>query len=152
MIHNIITMKNIFFFVKVFTIYLLLVINNVSSQAGSFEEGKLLFEKKKFDKSKIFFERDIVFNPRSEESYLYLAKIFNLKEEEKEEEINLKNVILLNPLNEEAIYMLTILKIKQSNYSNAKELIERFKLVCKNICSRKKELEKKFIKLVPINE
>ena len=66
-----------------------------------------------------------------------------------EEEINLNNVLLLNPKNDEAIYMLTILKIKQSNYKEAKELIERFELVCVNFCSKKKEMKKKFEKLTP---
>ena len=48
-------------------------------------------------KSKIFFERDIVFNPESEKSYLYLAKIFYEKSNDEEQEINLNNVLILNP-------------------------------------------------------
>ena len=42
-----------------------------------FEEGKVLFDQKKYLKSKFKFEKDIVFNPKSELSYLFLAKIFN---------------------------------------------------------------------------
>ena len=61
-------------------------------------------------------------------------------------------MILLNPKNEEAIYMLTILKIKQSDYSDAKELNEKFDLVCESFCSKKSELKSKFSKLIPINE
>ena len=109
------------------------------------------FNNQEFDKSKIFFERDLVFNPKSEKSYLYLAKIFNESNNEEEFEINLNNVLLLNPQNDEAIYMLTLLKIKQSDYSQAKELIDKFILVCKSFCSKKKEIQDKLIKLTPEN-
>ena len=64
--------------------------------------------------------------------------IFNEKNDDKNEEMNLQTVLLLNPKNDEAIYMLTLLKIKQSNYNEAEELIEKFILVCKNLCSKKK--------------
>ena len=101
--------------------------------------------------SKIFFERDLVFNPKSEKSYLFLAKIFKEKENIEEEEINLKNVLLINPKNEEAIYMLTLIKIDQSDYSEAENLINTFTLVCKSFCSKKKEIESKFKKLNPEN-
>ena len=124
----------------------------LDAKSSFFDEGKLLFEKEKFDDSKFFFERDIVFNPKSENSYLYLAKIFNNKEDDINEEMNLNNVLLLNPKNEEALYMLTILKIKQSNYYEVEELIERFVLVCKNFCSKTNEVKKKFSKLIPENE
>ena len=124
-------MKNVLILTKFITIYLFLSSLALSSTNDFFKEGKILFDEKKFDKSKILFERDIVFNPKSEKSYLYLAKIFKGKENDTEEERNLNNVLLLNPNNDEAIYMLTILKIKQSDYVKAKELIEQFNLVCK---------------------
>ena len=97
------------------------------------------------------FERDIVFNPKNEKSYLYLAKIFNKDNNEEEQEINLNNVLLLNPQNDEAIYMLTLLKIKQSDYNKAKELIDTFVLVCKSFCSKENEMREKFEKLTPEN-
>ena len=125
--------------------------NVFSKESNYFIEGMKHFKKKEFDKSKIFFERDLVFNPKSEKSYLYLAKIFEKKENIEEEEINLKNVLLLNPINDEAIYMLTLIKINQSNYSEAEELINKFTLVCKSFCSKKKEIESKFKKLNPEN-
>ena len=142
-------MKKVFFLIKIFIIYLFLVSVGTTQQQNYFDQGLELFEKKKFDKSKILFEKDIVFNPKSEKSYLYLAKIFNKNEKEAEEEMNLNNVLLLNPQNDEAIYMLTLLKIKQSNYNEAKELIEKFILVCKSFCSKKKEIQDKFKKLTP---
>ena len=144
-------MKKIFFLIKIFVIYLFLISNGITKQANYFDKGIELFQKKEFDKSKILFERDIVFNPKNERSYLYLAKIFNKNKNDKEEEINLNNVLLLNPQNDEAIYMLTLLKIKQSDYNQAKELIDKFILVCKSFCSKKKEIQDKLIKLTPEN-
>ena len=139
------------FFIKIFFIYLLLISSGMAIQSNYFEEGIKLYQKKKFDESKILFERDIVFNPKNEKSYLYLAKIFNEMSNDEEQEINLSNVLLLNPQNDEAIYMLTLLKIKQSDYNEAKELIDRFILVCKSFCSKKNEIQEKLRKLTPEN-
>ena len=139
------------FFIKTFFIYLLLISSGMAIQSNYFEEGIKLYQKKKFNESKILFERDIVFNPKNEKSYLYLAKIFNEMSNDEEQEINLSNVLLLNPQNDEAIYMLTLLKIKQSDYNEAKELIDRFILVCKSFCSKKNEIQEKLRKLTPEN-
>ena len=139
------------FFIKTFVIYLLLISSSIAIQSNYFEEGIKLYQKKKFDESKILFERDIVFNPKNEKSYLYLAKIFNEMSNDEEQEINLSNVLLLNPQNDEAIYMLTLLKIKQSDYNEAKELIDRFILICKSFCSKKNEIQEKLRKLSPEN-
>ena len=142
-------MKKKHFLLKIFIAYLFLTTSVFSSKLNYFIEGKILFEKDEFEKSKIFFEKDIVFNPKSEKSYLYLAKIFNKKENDQEEEINLNNVLLLNPENDEAIYMLTLLRIKQSNYNEAKELIRKFNLVCNSFCLKNDEMQEKFEKLIP---
>ena len=144
-------MKKTYFLVKILIIYLFFISSGFAVKSNYFDKGKILFDKKKFQKSKIFFEKDIVFNPQSEKSYLYLAKIFNENNNDQEQEINLSNVLLLNPQNDEAIYMLTLLKIKQSDYNNAKELIEKFILVCKSFCSKKAEIQEKFDKLTPEN-
>ena len=40
---------------------------------------KKFFEKKEFKKAKFKFQQDIVRNPKSENSYLYLSKIFEKK-------------------------------------------------------------------------
>jgi len=144
-------MRKIYFLVKIFILYLFFISAGLAAKSEHFDEGKTLFDQKEFEKSKIFFERDIVFNPRSEKSYLYLAKIFNKNDNDVEEEMNLNNVLLLNPQNDEAIYMLIILKIKQSDYNGARELIETFDLVCNSYCVKKKEIQKKFDKLIPEN-
>ena len=145
-------MEKIFLFFKIFIVLLILNANASSKESIYFVEGLKLFESSKLDESKILFERDLVFNPKSEKSYLYLAKIFNKKEEDEEQEKNLNNVLLLNPKNDEAIYMLTILKIKQSNYEEAKELIKKFTLVCNDFCSKQKEINSKLKKITPENE
>ena len=145
-------MKRIYFLVKVVIIYLFFIPSGFAAKSDYFEKGRILFDKKEFEQSKIFFERDIVFNPRSEKSYLYLAKIFNKNDNNLEEEMNLNSVLLLNPQNDEAIYMLILLKIKQSDYSEAKKLIKKFNLICSSFCSKKKEIQVKFNKLIPINE
>ena len=139
------------FFIKILAAYFLLLSSVVASQANYFQEGIKLYENNKFKESKIFFEREIVFNPEHEKSYLYLAKIFNKNKNEEEQEINLNNVLLLNPQNDEAIYMLTLLKIKQSDYKKAKELIDKFILICEAFCSKENEMQKKFMKLTPKN-
>ena len=155
MIHNINRLKNYTvrnnLLVNILFILFFLSSNVFAKESNYFIEGMKHFENHDFDKSKIFFERDLVFNPKSEKSYLYLAKIFMKKENIEEEEINLKNVLLLNPQNDEAIYMLVLIKIEQSDYNEAKELINKFNLVCKSFCSKKKEIESKFKKLNPEN-
>jgi len=143
-------MKN-FLLIKIFVIYLFLISNGIAKQSDYFDRGIKLFQKKEFDKSKILFEKDIVFNPKSEKSYLYLAKIFNKNNNDEEQEINLNSVLLLNPQNDEAIYMLTLLKIKQSDYDGAKELIDKFVLVCKSFCLKRNEMQDKLEKLTPDN-
>ena len=144
-------MKKTYFLVRVLIIYLFFISNGFAAKSNYFDKGKILFDKKNFEKSKIFFEKDIVFNPQSEKSYLYLAKIFKENNNDQEQEINLSNVLLLNPQNDEAIYMLTLLKIKQSDYDEAKKLIREFDLVCVSFCSRRAEIQEKFDKLVPEN-
>ena len=113
---------------------------NVFAKIDYFLQGEELFNKKKFSESKFKFEKDIVFNPKSEKSYLYLAKIFKKEENDELQEKNLNTVILLNPKNEEAIFLLTLLKIKKSDYKVSEELIKTFKKICKNLCEKEKEL------------
>jgi len=115
----------------------------VSAKNLYFDDGKKLFDNKNYKESKFYFEKDIVFNPKSENSYLYLAKIFKEEENDSLEENNLNTVLLLNPKNEEAIYLLTLLNIKNSNFSKAKELISVLNSVCKKLCSSKLELQSK---------
>jgi len=140
-----------FFLLKIFVVFLFLISSAMSKQSNFFDKGLALFQKKEFDKSKVLFEKDIVFNPKNEKSYLYLAKIFDKNKNDEEQEVNLNNVLLINPQNDEAIYMLALLKIKQSDYNQAKELLHKFVLVCKSFCSKEEEIQEKLKKLTPEN-
>jgi tetratricopeptide (TPR) repeat protein len=131
-----------------FTILIILILFNlnffsVSAKNSFFTDGKKLFDRKNYKDSKFYFEKDIVFNPKSEKSYLYLAKIFKEEKNYSLEENNLNTVLLLNPKNEEAIYLLTLLNIKNSNFSKAKELISTLNSICKKMCFSKIELQSK---------
>ena len=145
-------MNKIYFLIKILVLCLFFTGNVFAVKINYHDEGKKLFDRKEFEKSKIYFEKDIVFNPKSEKSYLYLAKIFNEKDDDQQQEVNLTNVLLLNPKNDEAIYLLALLKIKQSDYEGVKELIEKFELVCISFCSKKNEILEKLNKLTPKDE
>ena len=53
--------------------------NTLFAKSKYFQDGISLFNNNKFDDAKIKFEQDIVFNPKSELSYLYLSKIFQIQ-------------------------------------------------------------------------
>ena len=106
-----------------------------------FEEGLNLFNNKKYDEAKFKFEQDIIFDPKSEMSYLYLSKIFNNLKEKVLEEQNLKTVIMLNPRNEEAIYYLAKLKLDSSDYIKSKKLNDKLMTICKKFCKKGKKLK-----------
>tara|TARA_B100001063_G_scaffold234861_1_gene252828 strand:+ start:434 stop:856 length:423 start_codon:yes stop_codon:yes gene_type:complete len=105
------------------------------------EEGINLFKNKKFEKAKFKFEQEIVYNPKSELSYLYLSKIFKKLDKKNLQEKNLNTVILLNPKNEEAILSLAKLKLDSSDYKKSKELNERLSSFCNNFCNESKKLK-----------
>ena len=113
---------------------------NIYADNKYFLEGVKLFEKKEFDNAKFKFEQDIVFNPKNELSYLYLAKIFKSKDNDNLTEQNLDTVILINPQNEEALYEMIILKIKKSDFTKTEKLLNNFSKICTSLCSKKKEL------------
>ena len=117
--------------------------HNISYSEDNFlNEGIKLFEKKKYDKAKFKFEQEIVYNPKSEQSYLYLAKIFKLKKNDNLLERNLDTAILLNPKNEDALYELILLKIKKSDFLESEKLINKFSSICRLLCSKKDQLVK----------
>jgi len=120
-----------------------LFLNNSFADSNYFKDGEKLFNEKKYLKSKFQFERDIVFNPKSEFSYLYLAKIFKQQDKDNLQEQNLNTVLLLNPKNEEAIFLLALLKIEKSDFGEAEKLIKTFKKICKTTCGKEAELENK---------
>ena len=130
--------------IKIFFISLYILIflqNNLFAKSEYFKKGIDLFNKKKFNDAKFKFEQDIVFNPKSELSYLYLSKIFNKQDKKNLEEQNLNTVMLLNPKNEEAVYYLAKLKLSNSDYKKSKELNKKLKLICNNFCDQSDKLK-----------
>ena len=88
---------------KFFVIFFLLIFTNTFASENFFDNAKNLYEKKEYEKSKFLFQRNLVFNPKDSKSYLYLAKIYEIEENEKETEKNLNSTLLLEPDNEEAM-------------------------------------------------
>tara|TARA_B100001540_G_C15245583_1_gene390289 strand:+ start:39 stop:470 length:432 start_codon:yes stop_codon:yes gene_type:complete len=129
------------FFITIF--FSLLLIGSSYSKESFFNEAKNLFDKEKYKESKFLFQRDIVFNPKKAVSYLYLAKIFKIEENLKEEEKNLITTLLLDPKNEEAIYMLMDIEIERSNFAKVKKLKENFEKVCSKLCTKISSINEK---------
>ena len=135
---------SIFLFINFFDLSL--------AKENFFVEAKNKFDEKKLEDSKFLFQRNIVFNPKDAKSYLYLAKIYNFEENEKEEEKNLNTTLLLEPNNEEAMYMLINIYLKKSNYLKIKELKENFSVICSNLCEKIKVIDAALKNIEPKNE
>ena len=136
----------LFFFVT------LNILNSVLAESTFFEKAEKKYNEKKFEESKFLFQRSIVFDPKHSKSYLYLAKIYKSEENNKEEEKNINTVLLLDPTNEEANYLLMEIELKKSNYSKVKELTEIFTKLCNNLCDKKNLILESLKNLEPKNE
>ncbi|MDC0524516.1 hypothetical protein OAN82_00020 [Pelagibacteraceae bacterium] len=123
------------------TLFVFFFINPIHAKTEFLEEGIDLFNNKKFREAKFKFEKDIVFNPKNEISYLYLSKIFKNLEKKNLQEQNLNTVILLNPKNEEALYILAKLKLENSDYKKSKELNKKLISLCEKFCNESKKLQ-----------
>ena len=124
-------MKKLFICIILFCSFLNL---ETISKENFFDEAKSKYVEKKLEESKFLFQRNIVFNPKDAESYLYLAKIYNSEENEREEIKYLKTTLLLQADNEEALYMLIDIELKKSNFSEVKDLTKNFKIICSTLC------------------
>ena len=126
--------------------------SNLFSKENFFEEAIKLYEKEKYEDARFLFERNIVFNPKDANSYLYLAKIYNHEEDQRKEEYNLETTLLIDPQNEEAILMMMKIALEKSNYDKVKELSETFVQVCKTLCDENNEILESLKNLEPSNE
>jgi len=131
---------------------LLNLTNSVLAENIFFVDGEKKYNEKKYEESKFLFQRSIVFNPKDQHSYLYLAKIFNYENNKKEEQKNINTVLLLDPKNEEANYLLMLIELKKSNYSKVKELTENFSKICDKLCNKKNSILESLKNLEPKNE
>ena len=139
--------KYIFFFY--------LIINIFSISAGSenfFKKGLKLYEDKKYEDARFMFERSIVFNPKDSSSYLYLAKIYNIEEDQTKEEKYLESTLLIEPDNEEAILMSMKIALEKSNYEKVKKLSKTFTKVCNDLCEENKKILESLTNIEPKND
>ena len=137
------------------TIVLFIILNFGSysfAENNFFEEGKNKYDEQKYEESKFLFQRSIVFNPKDQNSYLYLAKIYNFEENKKEEQKNIDTVLLLDPKNEEANYILMEIELKRTNYSKVRELAENFSKICNKLCGKEDFILESLKNLEPKNE
>jgi len=137
------------------TIFIFLSLNlfNISiSDENFYDKGLKFYDDKKYNDAKFMFEKSIVFNPKDSNSYLYLAKIYNQKKDQKKEEKNLDATLLIDPNNEEAILMLMKIGLEKSNFSKVKDLSKTFEKVCKKLCDENQEVIKMLENLEPKND
>ncbi len=133
---------------------LCLLLNTLSfsyAEENFFNKGLKLYLDKKYEDALFMFERGIVFNPKDSNSYLYLAKIYNIQEDKTKEEKNLEATLLIDPDNEEAILMSMKVALERSNYSKVKELSNTFSKVCKKLCNENKEILETLVNIEPKN-
>ena len=129
--------------IKYFLITFISLTINVFAKENFFQEAKILFDQGKIEESKFLFQRNIVFNPKDSKSYLFLAKIFEKEENEFEEEKNINTTLLLEPNNEEAMYMLIDIKLEKSDISKVEDLKEKFKIICNSLCSKIESIDER---------
>ena len=134
-----------------FTIIILFTSHSFAEE-NFYKRAKEKFDKKEFEDSKFLFQRNIVYNPKDAKSYLYLAKIFENEENEKEQIKNINTTLLLEPQNEEAMFLLIKYELKKSNYAKVKELKESFLIICDKLCKEKKNIEDLLKDIEPKNE
>tara|TARA_Y100000389_G_scaffold94673_1_gene91343 strand:- start:656 stop:1090 length:435 start_codon:yes stop_codon:yes gene_type:complete len=125
------------------------ILNVSLSNENFFNKGLELYEDKKYKDARFMFERSIVFNPKDSNSYLYLAKIYNIEEDKKNEEKNLEATLLIEPNNEEALLMFMKIALEKSNYSKVRNLSKTFINVCKTLCDKNEEVLKALSNLEP---
>ena len=136
----------------IFFLFLLINFFNISiSNENFFSEGLKLYEDKKYEDARFMFERSIVFNPKDSNSYLYLAKIYNIEDNKEKEEKNLEATLLIEPDNEEAILMSMKIALEKSNYSKVKNLSKTFTKVCKKLCDENKDILENLANIEPKN-
>jgi Tfp pilus assembly protein PilF len=121
--------------------FLLLIVFFFSSYAIALENknflnGKNSYEKKDLNKAKIEFEKSIVVNPKNIDSYIFLSKIFFKIKNQKEEKKNLKTALLLEPKNEEALYLITKLNIDEGDFKAAEQNYKLLTTVCLMFCDK----------------
>jgi len=139
---------------SIFCILLFYLFFNIEGETKEnfFEKAKSKYDEKEMEDSKFLFQRNIVFNPKDAKSYLYLAKIYNFEKNEREELKNLKTTLLLDPDNEEAMYMLIDIELEKSNFSEVRNLTKKFNIICSTLCEKVKSINERLENIEVKNE
>ena len=133
-------------------IILLSLFNSTSfSKENFFNEALKFFKKEKYEDARFLFERNIVFNPKDANSYLYLAKIYNQEENKRKEEYNLETTLLIDPSNEDALLMSMKIALKKSNYKKVNSLLNTFIKSCSSLCDESKKIQESLKNIEPEN-
>ena len=133
-------MRKLIYYILLITLSLF---TDLNAKENFFNEAKNEFDKKNYEESKFLFQRNIVFNPKNAESYLYLAKIYEVEEDQKKKKKNIETALLLEPNNEEAILMLIEIELEKSNFSVVEELLSKFEVICETKCDQKSSIKDK---------
>ena len=133
-------MRKLLYYILLIT---LSIFTDLNAKENFFNEAKNEFDKKNYEESKFLFQRNIVFNPKNAESYLYLAKIYEVEEDQKKTKKNIETALLLEPNNEEATLMLIEIELEKSNFSVVEELIRKFEVICETRCDQKSSIRDK---------
>ena len=133
-------MRKLLYYILLIT---LSIFADLNAKENFFNEAKNEFDKKNYEESKFLFQRNIVFNPKNAESYLYLAKIYEVEEDKKKTKKNIETALLLEPNNEEATLMLIEIELEKSNFSVVEELLSKFEIICETKCDQKSSIRDK---------
>ena len=133
-------MRKLLYLIPLITLSLF---TDLNAKEDFFNEAKNEFDKKNYEESKFLFQRNIVFNPKNAESYLYLAKIYEVEEDKKKTKKNIETALLLEPNNEEATLMLIEIELEKSNFSVVEELLSKFEVICETKCDQKSSIRDK---------
>ena len=77
------------------------------------------------------------------------AKIYFEKKDYNQSKFLFQKFLVLNPKNEEALFMLIELQLERSNFSKVKELNKKFLLICSKLCNNKSIIDEKIKNLEP---
>ena len=142
-------MKKFIFCILIFYLFFNI---EVKAKENFFEKAKSKYDEKEMEDSKFLFQRNIVFYPKDAKSYFYLAKIYNFEKNEREELKNLKTTLLLDPDNEEAMYMLISIELEKSNFFEVKNLTKKFNVICSTLCEKVKSINERLENIEVKNE
>ena len=137
---------------KILIVLFFFTITSSLASENLFENAKKNFEQNNLEEAKFLFQRNLVFDPKDSKSYLYLAKIYKIEENESESEKNIKTALLLDSKNEEAMYMMMDIELKRSNFSRVKELKSDFEKICNSLCDKLTSIQERLDNFDTSNE